>query len=173
MNQTPSLPKVYESRRGAFVLEGSLAIEDITEKPELSDKRWKDVQDEIQYALEGKLKYHKYWQDEPISFILQYQSLYQELFTFKWLKYKDARHNVVSNRFTCVSLIQYFDGQLIVYSRSTDMANGYIGDKAMIHLLARSMKQRGWEVNQILWIKAIPHRYVEKGIARLKEKYDE
>ncbi len=160
--------KIYESRRGPFFLTEEISIETIPETFKISEKRLNDVKEEIEYAKKNKLKDHKYWDNEPIEFILDYQDLYQKLFNVKsWIHYKDARHNVVTNPATCVTLVQYFDGQLIVYSRSTDMKNGYFGDKVVIHLLRQAIREAGFEVNEALWIKAIPHEYVNKGIARL------
>ena len=160
--------QVYESRRGPFFLTEEISIEVLPDIFKISEKRLNDVKEEIEYAKKGKLKDHKYWDNEPLEFILEYQGLYQRLFNVdSWIHYKDARHNIVVNPATCVTLVQYFDGQLIVYSRSTDMKNGYFGDKVVIHLLRQAIRTAGFVVNETLWIKAIPHEYVNKGIARL------
>lgn len=162
------LNKVYDSRRGPFVLTGPVVIEEIPEEFKISDKRLKDVNEEIRYSMEGRLEAHKYWADEPMEFILEYQKLYQTLFNVPtWIHYFEARHNIVVNPMTCVTLVQYFAGQLIVYSRSTDMRNGYFGDKVVIHLLRQAIREAGYPVDSTIWIKAIPHEYTTPGIARL------
>jgi len=159
---------IFKSRRGDFFLTEDIQIEVVPEEFKITEKRLKDVKEEIQFAKEGRLEQHKYWDNEPISFTKEYEKLYQRLFDIpSWLYYTEARHNIVVNETTCVSLIQYFNGTLFVYSRSTDMRNGYFGDKVVIHLLREEIRKVGYEVKETLWLKLIPHEYVEKGIARL------
>lgn len=160
--------KIYDSRRGPFKMVAPLSIEIIPEEFKISYKRLADVREEIEYAKQGKLADHKYWDNEPQEFTLEYQVLYQTLFDVdKWIHYKDARHNVVANPVTCVTLVQYFDGELIIYSRSTDMKNGYFGDKVVIHLLREAIREAGYPVEVTKWLKANAHEYIEPGIARL------
>ena len=163
--------RVLKSRRGDYRLV-DLESNPIIWYPETlvpSIQRHQAVMNEVQCALDGKLELHKYWENEPLGFIRRYQDFYQQLFRLEWLHEKDDRHNIVVNEFCCLTLVQYHNGKLIAYSRSTDMRNGYHSDKLLLDYLAMhiNMLRPDCRVNGIEWYLAIPHVYQEKGIARL------
>ncbi len=146
----------------------------IPELLDLSNKRHLDVIAEVRHAKFGKLAAHPYWKDEPIEFINHYQDFYTELFSLKWLHKRTDRHNIVVNPNCCLTLVQYENGRLTAYSRSTDMRNGYHSDRLILNLLADVINQErpDCKVHEIVWYIAIPHIYEEKGIARLIDKED-
>lgn len=165
--------EALNSRRGKYQV-ASLEANPIIWTPDLISARiprHKDVIEEVDYAVNERLHLHKYWFDEPDYFIKEYQSFYRKLFSLSWLHRKEDRHNIVVNENCCLTLVQYHNGNLIAYSRSTDMRNGYFSDKILLNYLA--MQIGVWrpdcKVDKIIWYMAIPHVYEEKGIARLLE----
>jgi len=132
--------------------------------------RLTDVIMEVVFAKEGRLGDHPYWKDEPIEFIDHYTQFYRELFGLEWLHEKEDRHNLVVNANCCLTLVQYNNGALHAYSRSTDMKNGYFSDRLLLNYLAEVINQKrpDCHVDRICWYLAVPHVYVEPGIARLK-----
>lgn len=138
---------------------------------DLKNSRHLDVVQEVAMANNNQLALHKYWQDEPEHFISQYQKLYKELFGLKWLHKNEDRHSLVANTECCLTLVQYHNHRLIAYSRSTDMKNGYFSDKIVLEYLAQliSKLRPDCKVDTIEWFMAIPHVYIEPGIARLKK----
>lgn len=177
MNEYKELKEIYTSRRGNYQLvEFPFAIQNaslLEWKPEpLGDsKRDLEVMDEIRYARQGRLAEHRYWANEPKSFVDEYSKLYTELFELNWLHKKEDRHNIVVNSACCLTLVQYNNGVLHAYSRSTDMRNGYYSDKLILDYLAQTIntERRDCEVIKISWQLAVPHVYVHPGIARLQE----
>lgn len=165
------LPEIYQSRRGDYQL---VKIDNpmVWIPTPLGDsEREIDVMAEVKYAQWGKLVDHKYWENEPIEFVKQYEEFYVELFDLQWLHSREDRHNVVVNRDCCLTLVQYHHGTLYAYSRSTDMRNGYHSDKLILEHLAEVINEKRPDcpVLMISWYLAVPHVYVEKGIARLLE----
>lgn len=163
--------RVLNSRRGKYQV-ASLEANPMIWTPDLINARiprHRDVMNEVQCALDGKLELHKYWENEPLGFIRRYQDLYRQLFRLEWLHEKEDRHNIVVNEFCCLTLVQYHNGKLIAYSRSTDMRNGYFSDKILLNYLAQwiNIYRPDCKVERIIWYMAIPHVYQEKGIARL------
>jgi hypothetical protein len=140
-----------------------------TPKPLSNSKRDNGVKSEIQYAIDNKLKDHFYWENEPIEFVNEYQQFYKQLFSLSWLHNSTDRHNIVVNPITCLTLVQYHNGILYAYSRSTDMKNGYYSDKKVLDYLAEVINRDKpeFKVKEINWFLAIPHEYVNPGIARL------
>jgi len=138
-----------------------------------SKPRHRDVIQEVDDAVANRLHLHKYWQDETAEFIAQYQYFYKELFSLRWLHKNEDRHNIAVNPFCCLTLVQYHNHQLIAYSRSTDMRNGYFSDKLLLDYLAQQINtwRPDCKVDIIIWYLAIPHAYTDLGIARLKENY--
>lgn len=163
--------KVYKSRRGDY----RLAIFDRpltwVPTPLGESDREINVMAEVAFAKDGNLAHHPYWKDEPLDFVEQYSKMYVELFELQWLHNQDDRHNIVVNRDCCLTLIQYHDGTLYAYSRSTDMKNGYHSDRLILEYLAEIINHQrpDCKVERITWFMAIPHVYVDKGIARLLE----
>lgn len=167
-------PKVYKSRRGDYTLmvtdTGFNIMTWVPTKPDFTTRINKGVFDEIDNSLRGILSVHPWWQDEPFDFVMHYQNLYVELFKLEWLHKPSDRHNVVVNKHTCLTLVQYNNGTLHGYSRSTDMRNGYFADQTVLNQLAFYINTRrpDCKVDKIVWYLAVPHMYVEKGLARLK-----
>ena len=164
----------YPSRRGKYKVAViySLLTHNMfrwAPKPMTNNKRDQGVISEIQYAFEGRLHEHPYWENEPLTFIEAYTRFYREAFSLLWLHKATDRHNIAVNAETCVTLIQYFNGKLICYSRSTDMRNGYYSDRRVLDYLAHMIntKRPDCKVREIEWYLAIPHEYDEPGIARL------
>lgn len=175
--------KVYKSRRGDYTLDGVPDLMVITDpKLELAEARKNRkarvdmVASEIKMSRDGILEKHKYWKDEPLSFVVQYENFYILAWQLGWLNKPEDRHNVLVNPYTCLTLVQYHAGKLIAYSRSTDSKNGLHADKLVLLLLAEHIEEHRPDcpVNEIYWLRALPHTYVEPGIARLKdgESYD-
>ena len=164
--------ETYKSRRGDYRLINTPNPLIWEPEPLGTSKRDLGVMSEIEYAVQSKLAEHPYWQDEPKEFIDDYTSLYQELFGLAWLYNKEDRHSIVANTKCCMTLVQYNNGILHAYSRSTDMRNGYFSDKKVLDYLASYINKYrpDCKVEKIIWYLAIPHEYVEKGIARLKEE---
>lgn len=169
--------EVYESRRGPYQLVKLKAIPKnsalVWEPVPLgTSKRDVGVMTEILYAKEHRLEQHQYWLDEPMDFVQEYTEFYNELFSLNWLHSKEARHNIVVNETCCLTLVQYHNGTLHAYSRSTDMRNGYHSDKQVLNFLAQTINalKPEYHVDQISWYLAIPHVYTEKGIARLIDR---
>lgn len=129
---------------------------------------------EVDYALDSRLDEHKYWVNEPLEFVEQYQEFYQMLFSLSWLNNKADRHNIMVCEDCCLTLIQYHNNRLIAYSRSTDMRNGYYSDKLLLEYLAYNITANlpDFRVDTIEWHLAIPHVYEKTGIARLTERTD-
>ena len=167
------LDQIYKSRRGDYRLTAfSDCVGVMTWKPEPLGvtPRAIMVMSEVAFAERGELAMHPWWADEPQEFIDEYTKLYQEMFGLKWLGSITSRHNVVANATSCLTLVQYNNGILHAYSRSTDMRNGYYSDKLVLDYLAEiiNRKRPDCAVDEIRWYLAVPHVYVEKGIARLK-----
>lgn len=166
------MPPMLNSRRGKYQVVRPRWNPQIWE-PRLLDPaipRHVDVMDEVEFAISGKLHEHKYWQDEPISFINEYQKFYRKLFSMNWIGKNTDRHSIVVNRNCCLTLVQYHDHRLIAYSRSTDVRNGYYSDRLILEYLAQMISTNPqFKVEQIIWFMAVPHVYKEKGIARLKK----
>jgi hypothetical protein len=169
--------QVYKSRRGDYRLAtfpptiGDANLLVWLPSPLKDTDRDIDVIAEVKYAQEGRLADHPYWKDEPIEFVNEYSKFYVELFGLKWLHEKDDRHNIVVNSTCCLTLVQYNNGILHAYSRSTDMRNGYFSDRILLNYLAEVINEMrpDCEVEAIQWYLAVPHVYVNKGIARLQE----
>lgn len=162
-----------KSRRGNYKL-AVLDNNPLIWTPEVLDilnDRHRAVIDEVGYASLGILATHRYWENEPIEWIDAYQHFYNELFSLTWLHKNEDRHNIAMCRQCCLTSIQYHNHRLIVYSRSTDMRNGFFSDKLILDYLAERITQDrpDCEVKTIEWYLAVPHVYNEKGIARLKE----
>jgi hypothetical protein len=165
--------EILKSRRGDYQV-ATLDANPVIWTPEPLNARiprHRDVMNEVQCAIDYKLDLHKYWENEPIGFVRRYQDLYQQLFRLDWLNDKDARHNIVVNEYCCLTLVQYHNGNLFAYSRSTDMRNGYFSDKLLLNYLAQHINQHrpDYIVEKIVWYMAIPHAYIKTGIARLLE----
>lgn len=158
-----------ESRRGDYNLVTNTNLIEWEPKPLGTTIRELMVKEEILHAKIHKLGSHPYWADEPEEFIEEYAKLYRELFKLEWLHEASDRHNLVVNKYCCVTLVQYHNGKLICYSRSTDMRNGYYSDKLMLDYLAEVINEfrPDCKVEKIIWFLACPHLYVKKGIARL------
>lgn len=171
-------PQVYESRRGPYqIVELPPTIGDanllVWMPMELgSSERADKVRMEVDYAKLRILAEHPYWKDEPLDFINEYSKLYRELFGLKWLHKKEDRHNIVVNPVCCMTLVQYNNGTLTAYSRSTDMRNGYFSDRLILDYLAETINRErpDCKVDKIVWYLAVPHVYLHKGIARLQEE---
>lgn len=170
--------ETLNSRRGQYQLV-ELENNPLIWKPEFINNkgtRRAEVIKEVDYAQQGKLAEHKYWQDEPYEWILLYQDFYQKLFNLEWLHDNDDRHSILVSPTSCLTLVQYHDHRLIAYSRSTDMKNGYYSDKLLLEYLAYhiSITRPDCEVRSIEWFMAIPHVYKKPGLARLLNlnKYD-
>ena len=167
------LDQIYKSRRGDYrmaAFDGPSNVVAWLPKPLGLEPRDVMVMSEVSFAKQNKLAEHPWWADEPQDFIEQYTKLYQELFRLEWLSSSTSRHNVVVNATTCLTLIQYHNGILHAYSRSTDIRNGYYSDKLVLDYLAEVINEKrpDCKVELIEWYLAVPHAYVEKGIARLK-----
>lgn len=164
---------LYNSRRGKYRLV-DLPNNPIIWKPSFSGSTTRDLMviDEVKAAFNNTLNKHPYWNNEPQQFIDEYTSFYVEVFDLKWLNNLEDRHNIVVNKKCCLSLIQYNNGVLTAYSRSTDMRNGYFSDKQVLEYLAYTINKLRPDcpVNTIVWYLAIPHVYEAKGIARLENK---
>ncbi len=163
--------KVLKSRRGNYNTV-SLITNPVIWTPKTLNTdvpRHKDVIAEIEFAMSGILSEHKYWQNEPLYWIQEYQKFYTELFLLQWLHEKADRHNIVANTNCCLTLVQYHDGVLTAYSRSTDMRNGYFSDRLVLNYLAECINKSrpDCQVEQIVWYLAIPHVYEQEGVARL------
>lgn len=177
------LPTRYKSRRGDYQMTKLTEPSNLTNStlswypvrlyPE--EKRDHGVITEIIFAATNILAHHPYWKDEPQDFIDEYTKFYNEAFGLKWLKNPEDRHNIVVNPICCLTLIQYHNGTLHAYSRSTDMKNGYYSDKRVLDYLAQTINEKRPDctVDKIVWYMAIPHVYVKKGIARLNTKEEE
>lgn len=169
----PLSNKVLTSRRGDYQL-NVMTENPIIWTPEALGTTRRDlgVMSEIDFALKHKLDQHEYWQDEPKEFIDEYTKLYNELFGLAWLKKSADRHNIVVNPACCMTLVQYHDGVLTAYSRSTDMRNGFYSDKKVLDYLATTINNTrpDCKVEKIVWYLACPHTYVNKGIARLTSR---
>lgn len=142
-------------------------------KPLPNTKRANLVKQEIADSFKGQLGTHPYWEGEDEEFINDYQLFYRDLFRIEgWIEKPTDRHNVVVSEYCCLTMVQYHNGILHAYSRSTDMKNGLHSDKLVLEYLAEVItKERpDCPVNQIYWYIAIPHEYVKPGIARLLEK---
>lgn len=155
-----------DSRRGKYNVV-SLDQNPIIFEPtplDIERTRHKDVVDEVYYAMDGRLADHKYWADEPLEFVEQYQAFYQDLFSLGWLHKNEDRHNIAVNAKCCLTLVQYHDHRLIAYSRSTDMKNGYFSDQLLLRYLAVviSAIRPDCKVDMIEWYLAIPHVYEKK-----------
>lgn len=171
------LEPAYPSRRGAYKLVRFNTMQDdstLVWKPQPlgNSKRDINIMSEILYAKENRLAQHPYWFDEPLEFIQEYTKFYNELFSLNWICSKEARHNIVVNPTCCLTLVQYNNGTLHAYSRSTDMRNGYHSDKQVLNFLAQTINalKPEYHVDKIVWYLAIPHVYTTKGIARLIDK---
>lgn len=167
--------QVFSSRRGDYQLLRASPDENTlswTPKPLGVSKRDIGVISEIEAALNDKLDTHPWWKDEPRDFIQNYTLLYKELFSLGWLYQAEDRHNIVTNKYCCLTLVQYNNGILHAYSRSTDMKNGYFSDRRVLDYLAQKINELrpDCKVEKIVWYLAVPHEYVLSGIARLKEK---
>lgn len=164
------LPEIYSSRRGDYRLTDLPNPVKWKPGPLHLTKRLQGVIDEIEAAANFKLDEHPWWKDEPMEFVNEYTSLYNELFSLRWLKNASDRHNIAFNINCCLTSVQYNNGTLHAYSRSTDMKNGYFSDKLVLEWLARTINEKrpDCHVHTISWYIAIPHEYVEPGIARLK-----
>lgn len=167
----------YPSRRGPYKLVRLNTVQDNaalvwTPEPLGVSKRDLGVMSEIQAAKHDKLAEHPYWFDEPLEFVKEYTKFYNELFELNWIYSREARHNIVVNPVCCLTMVQYHDGTLHAYSRSTDMRNGYHSDKQVLNFLAQTINALKPEcrVDKIVWYLAIPHVYTNKGIARLINK---
>ena len=177
MIEYTELKQVCKSRRGDYkVVAFPWVITDASvlqwvPKPLGNSDRDIAVSAEVEYARDGRLADHPYWKDEPTEFINEYSKLYVELFDLKWLHNPEDRHNVVVNAACCLTLVQYNNGILHVYSRSTDMRNGYFSDKLILNYLANVINRDrpDCQVKKIYWYLAIPHVYVKPGLARLLE----
>lgn len=163
------LEEVFKSRRGDYRL---VDVDLVKWIPEPLGKTKRDVlvKLEIAYALENNLANHPYWVDEPREFIDAYTELYQTLFSLMWLHEPSSRQNIVVSAKCCVTLVQYNNGVLHCYSRSTDMKNGYYSDRKMLNYLAEHINEYrpDCKVDSISWYFACPHIYTEAGIARRK-----
>lgn len=168
--------KVYSSRRGDYQLmstESGLNVVTWSPlQPDFETRFEKGVTDEFLFAQEGRLIQHPWWQDEPYDFVMNYQVLYNELRSLNWLYKPDDRHNLVVNKYTCLTLVQYHAGVLYGYSRSTDMRNGYFADQTVLNRVAHFINtyRPDCKVNKVVWHLAVPHMYVKKGIARLDKE---
>lgn len=167
--------EVYKSRRGDYqlvVTDNGVNVIVWTPTPMDDSKRDQLVMEEIELSKHGRLNRHPWWQDEPEDFVWQYALLYQELFSLMWLHERSDRHNIVVNKHCCLTMVQYNNGVLHAYSRSTDMRNGYYSDHRVLDYLAQTINQRrpDCKVDKIVWYIAVPHEYVNAGIARLKEE---
>ncbi len=162
------------SRRGNYnlVILTQNPLVFIPEPLDLSKTRHQAVIAEVWQAVLKKLRYHPYWENEPLEFVKYYEDFYNELFSLEWLHRPQDRHNIVVNKNCCLTMVQYHLGKLIAYSRSTDMRNGYFSDKLILRYLAETINRNrpDCKVDIIEWHLAIPHVYEEKGIARLLDK---
>jgi hypothetical protein len=163
-----------DSRRGKYNVV-SLDQNPIMFEPRLLNigiSRHRDVVEEVEYALHDTLATHKYWENEPIEFVRQYQDFYKKLFSLDWIHENEDRHNIAVNAHCCLTLVQYHNHRLIAYSRSTDMKNGYFSDQLLLRYLAMCISDTrdDCKVDMIEWHLAIPHVYEKKGIARLTER---
>ena len=121
----------------------------------------------------GKLAAHKYWKDEPLHFVLDYQNFYKDLFSLNWLNKPEDRHNIIASPTCCLTSVQYHAGTLYAYSRSTDMRNGYFSDRIILNYLAQHIAELrpDCKVTSIQWFIAVPHVYQQTGgVARLIDK---
>lgn len=162
--------EILKSRRGDYTMTDVQPNPLVwTPVPMGTNKRDNGVTSEIEYARMNKLKYHKYWEGEPEEFVNSYQSFYNEMFDLAWLHNKEDRHNIVVCKDCCLTLVQYHNGTLFAYSRSTDMKNGYWSDKRVLDYLAEHINKRrpSCKVEKIVWYLAIPHKYEKEGLARL------
>lgn len=163
--------QVHDSRRGkykrAILEEKVLEWEPI---PLGENKRDKMVRSEIEHAQNNVLAEHPYWFDESEQFIENYTIFYKELFGLNWLGDRYSRNNIVMNKYCCLTSVQYHDGILHAYSRSTDMRNGYYSDKKVLEHLAEMINaiRPDCKVEKIRWYLACPHVYIKEGIARRK-----
>lgn len=166
-----------KSRRGLYnqveVSQG-LHTNNVVWEPEPLDEysgRARAVRLEVSSSKVNALQHHPYWENEPKEFVDEYQKFYNKLFSLDWLNGKHDRHNIVVNEKCCLTLVQYHNGTLYAYSRSTDMRNGYMSDGLILDYLAECINKDKPEckVDVINWTLAIPHEYVEPGIARLKK----
>jgi len=169
------LDKIYNSRRGKYQLTQFTELlqenSALVWKPEPlpTSVRATLVRDEISAAFLDYLDVHPFWKDEPKEFVDEYTKFYKELFGLDWLHNPEDRHNIVANKTCCLTVVQYHDGVLHAYSRSTDMRNGYYADKLILDYLAECIgsSRPDCKVEKICWYLAVPHVYVQKGIARL------
>lgn len=163
--------QIYHSRRGDYqmaILDDRLlewAPAEMTE-----NRRDKAVVSEIEYAQNNRLDEHPYWHDESVEFVMEYTSFYKTLFGLIWLKDRYSRNNIVVNSDCCLTSVQYHNGVLHAYSRSTDMRNGYFSDKRVLDYLAQTINSMRPDclVEKIQWYLACPHIYIKEGIARRK-----
>ena len=169
---------VYKSRRGDYQLTkfDEALQEDSTlvwtpEPINVGKARHGMVKLEIKLAMDNRLSEHPYWHNEPKEFVDEYTNFYNKLFGLNWLHKPEDRHNIIVNDKCCLTLVQYNNGTLHAYSRSTDMRNGYHADKVILDYLAHVIndcRPDCW-VNKIVWYLAVPHQYVKDGMARLNE----
>ena len=171
-------PHSLQSRRGRYNMVEMVNMNPVKWAPKPLNSQYERhaaVMDEILYARQGILGQHKYWADEPLTWILTYERFYAELFSLQWLNNNDDRHNLVVSAECCLTLVQYHNHRLIAYSRSTDMHNGYFSDRLILEYLAQhiSKLRPDCTVTSIEWYLAIPHVYEKPGIARLLERTKE
>lgn len=177
ITDTDGLDTILPSRRGPYRLTANNAVDRVyewTPKPLNNSNRANMVKQEIEDAFNWNLGNHPYWANEEDEFVNDYSWLYRDLFKLEWLEGPADRHNVVVNQYCCLTLVQYHNGILHAYSRSTDMKNGLHSDKLVLEYLAEVINEKRPDcpVHTISWTLAIPHVYEKPGIARLLHKED-
>lgn len=123
----------------------------------------KYVKDEFEFlTAEGKgydevlefKKTHPFWKKEEIILLHEYRLLYFNFVRMFKNSSKTSKNIFSCNQDTCISSIQYHDGQLYVTQRSCDMSCGFFADALTINHFAELTG-----ANIVIWMIAVPHIY--------------